>query len=266
MRNDVMNKLSKLAAGSVIMATAALGCASAALADGYAPKGKTVYERPTDWSGVYFGLHSGYQWSSIDGTLAGPGGAGISGPGPFSIDQSSAFGGGHIGVQHQFNNIVLGVEGNFDSMFKGEDGSTTCPNTALRCTGRVDDIWSVGGRLGWAAGHWMPYLTGGYANAGVHFNNQTTVAFPFLSTEEARTRNNGWYIGLGAEWIVSPGWTAGIEYRHYDFDSVGTRTFTTQPPQGIPVEGLRQDLTTDSISARVSWKFSREAAAPAPLK
>jgi hypothetical protein len=36
--------------------------------------------------------------------------------------------------------------------------------------------------------------------------------------------------------------------------------------QGQPVEGLRQDLTTDSISARVSWKFSREAAAPAPLK
>jgi opacity protein-like surface antigen len=58
---------------------------------------------------------------------------------------------------------------------------------------------------------------------------------------------------------VSPGWTAGIEYRHYDFDSTSTTTFT---PVGVPVERLRQDLTTDSISARVSWKFSREALAP----
>ncbi len=59
-----MNKLSKLAAGSVIAATAALGGASAVLADGYAPKGKVVYERPSDWSGVYFGVGSGYQWNS----------------------------------------------------------------------------------------------------------------------------------------------------------------------------------------------------------
>jgi len=252
-----MYKLSKLAAGSVIMATASLGCASASLADGYEPRGKVVYERPTDWSGVYFGLHSGYQWSSIEQRFTDFGTRD-------TVDTATAFGGGHIGIQHQFGAVVLGVEGNFDTMFKEMDGDTRCPNPALRCLGRVDDIWSVGGRAGWAAGRWMPYVTGGYANAGVHFNTQTTVAFPFLSTEEARTRNNGWYIGGGVEWIVSPGWTAGIEYRHYDFDSTGTRTFSTQPPQGVPVEGLRQDLTTDSISARVSWKFGREA--PAPLK
>ena len=63
-----MYNLSKLAAGSVIVATAALGSAGVALADGYAPKGKVVYERPSDWSGVYFGVSSGYQWSSIDVT------------------------------------------------------------------------------------------------------------------------------------------------------------------------------------------------------
>ena len=61
-----MYKLSKLAAGSAIAATAALGGAGLALADGYAPKGKVVYEPPSDWSGVYFGVGSGYQWSSID--------------------------------------------------------------------------------------------------------------------------------------------------------------------------------------------------------
>src|SRR3954451_19330233 len=149
-----MNKLSKLAAGAAVMAAAALGGAGLALADGYEPKGKMVYERPTDWRGVYFGLHSGYQWSSIDHNFTDFGTRD-------SVDQSSAFGGAHIGVQHQFNNIVLGVEGNFDTMFKETDGSTSCPNPALRCKGHVDDIWSVGGRAGWAAGHWMPYLTGG---------------------------------------------------------------------------------------------------------
>ena len=58
-----MYKVSKLAAGSVIAATAALGTASVALADGYEPR-RVVYERPMDWSGVYFGVGSGYQWST----------------------------------------------------------------------------------------------------------------------------------------------------------------------------------------------------------
>jgi outer membrane immunogenic protein len=251
-----MYKLSKLAAGSVIMAAAALSGASAVLADGYEPKGRMVYERPTDWSGVYFGLHSGYQWSSIDSRFTDLGTG-------FSVDQSSAFGGAHIGVQHQFNNIVVGVEGNFDTMFKETDGSTTCPNPAFRCHGHVDDIWSVGPRIGWAAGHWMPYATGGYASARVSYTGNAVAPFPFVAFDSASTRNNGWYLGGGVEWMVSPGWTAGIEYRHYEFDGATSLTFT--PAGALSTDGhLRQDLTTDSISARVSWKFSREA--PAPLK
>ena len=31
--------------------------------------------------------------------------------------------------------------------------------------GRFDDVLTIGPRLGWAMGKWMPYLTGGYANA-----------------------------------------------------------------------------------------------------
>jgi opacity protein-like surface antigen len=173
---------------------------------------------------------------------------------------------GHFGVQQQFGNIVLGVEANLDSMFKDKDASAACPNPLFRCNARVDDIASIGGRLGGAAGHYMPYLTGGYANAGVHFNNSAVAPFPFLSTEEGRTRNGGWYIGAGVEWIVSPNWTAGIEYRHYDFGDATSTTFTTQAPQGVPIESLRQDLTTDSLSARVSWKFNRDVPPPAPLK
>src|SRR5215475_13559460 len=54
-----MSKISKLAAGSAIAATAVLGGASVALADGYAAP-RVAYERPSNWSGVYFGVDSGY--------------------------------------------------------------------------------------------------------------------------------------------------------------------------------------------------------------
>ena len=247
-----MYKISKLAAGSVIAATAALGSAGMALADGYEPKGRVAYERPSDWSGVYFGLHSGYQWSSIDVAIE---------PGslfPFSVDHSSEFVGGHIGIQHQWGNIVLGVEGNLDMMFRNSTSTTICPDgSGATCAARLDDILSVGGRAGWAAGHWMPYVTGGYANA--RFTHEVfTGAAPVLNNT-ASTRNNGWYVGGGVEWIVSPGWTAGVEYRHYEFDTNTDIAFT---PAGTTVNLRSIDASTESVMARVSWKFGREYAAP----
>jgi len=253
-----MYNLSKLAAGSVIVATAALGSAGVASADGYERKGKVVYERPSDWSGVYFGLSSGYQWSSI----------GVSNPAfppGFTADHDSYLIGAHLGLQHQFGNIVVGVEGNWESSFRNNTGNFTCfapgpqltPGGLGNCGLRMDDVLSVGPRLGWAAGHWMPYVTGGYASAAYHFYGRT-IATNTLN-EEAKTRLQGWYIGGGVEWMVSPGWTAGIEYRHYDFNDATTAAFT---PGGAFLELARFDASMDTVMARVSWKFNREVVTP----
>src|SRR5262245_64514342 len=115
-----MSKLSILAAGSVIAATAAIGSASVALADGYASK-KVAYERPADWSGVYFGVGSGYQWSSIDvdhvPSVAFPTGIGI------SSDHDETFVSAHVGVQHQWGALVLGIEGGWMSTIRDHRGS-----------------------------------------------------------------------------------------------------------------------------------------------
>ena len=68
---------------------------------------------------------------------------------------------------------------------------------------------------------------------------------------------------VGGEWMISPGWTAGIEYRHYDF---GDAIVAAHTPAGAFLENVRFDATTDTITARVSWRWGREAAAPKPLK
>ena len=284
-----MSKLSKLAAGSVIAAAAAVGGANSALADEYASK-KVAYERPADWSGVYFGIGSGYQWSSIDvahvPSAAFPTGIGI------SSDHDEWFVSGHIGVQHQWGNIVLGVEGGWMSTFRDREGNHEFCNNALTtpgaagfgtpalalplsnkagnfCTGTLSDIVTIGARAGWAAGHWMPYITGGYANAGVDFEDRVPTAQGFGATsfqEQAHARLNGWYIGGGVEWVISPGWTTGIEYRHYEFESVDTAAYSRDFGVGsTTLERVRFEATTDTVEARVSWRWGRTEAA-APLK
>jgi outer membrane immunogenic protein len=297
-----MYKVSKLAAGSVIATTAALGWASVALADGYEPR-RVAYERPTDWSGVYFGVGSGYQWSSIDvnqvPSAVNPG-AGSANPGiGINSEHNEAFVSAHLGAQHQFGNIVLGIEGGWMSTLRDRDGShefcDTIPavlSTPILqggdfCTARLQDIITIGARAGWAMGRWMPYVTGGYANAGVDFAQRnpitaTTGPLPLPLTpagaagatveqEQAHTRLGGWYLGGGLEWAISPGWTTGIEYRHYEFGDGRTTGFSAcgagnpgcfSAAVGTPLERLKLGDTTDSVEARVSWRWGRPEAAP----
>jgi len=289
-----MSKLSKGAAGLVAVTTAAIGSASLALADGYTPA-KVAYERPADWSGVYFGVGSGYQWSSVE--VANPLSRGAIGT-HFTSDQDDAIVTAHIGVQHQWGAVVLGIEGGWMSSIRDRDGDSkfcdsvppvlTTPILAPGdfCRGRFNDVLSVGGRVGWAAGKWLPYITGGYANGAVDFENRirapgaSGVFGASILQEEAHARLSGWYLGAGFEWVVSPGWTTGIEYRHYDFGDRNTTAFSacTTPLAvgggvagcpfaaiGLPLETVRLSDSMDTITARVSWRWGREQAA-APLK
>jgi opacity protein-like surface antigen len=234
-------------------------------ADGMAPRGKAaVIEAPAIWSGFYVGTNTGYAWSSIDGALAPQVGAvtPVAGVGAFSVDYDTEFWGLVLGVQHQIGNVVVGVEGNWMSMYVDKPGSTRCPNAANFCTSRVDDILSIGGRLGWTMGHWMPYLSGGYANSSFSFRARTPTS---AAVDDGRTRNDGWYVGGGFDMVVAPGWTTGLEYRHYDFDNAGTTTRVAEAASAAPLQPLTQNATVDTLSLRLTYKWDipgRYAAPP----
>jgi opacity protein-like surface antigen len=254
-----MFKLNKIA-GSVIAVAAALGSAGVALADGYVPKGKVAYERPTNWSGFYFGVQSGYGWADIDSNITVSPFAGNDGVGNDSVTHGAAFVGAHIGLQHQFGAVVLGIEGNWSSTLRDEYAETTCPNPAITCAKRFNDVLSVGPRIGWAAGHWMPYVTGGYANIGI--SHESYITPTHTAVFWGGDRFSGWYVGGGFEWAISPGWTAGLEYRHYEFED---KTFLTFLPTGALTGDVRTiDPSLDTITARVSWRWGRPE--PRPLK
>ena len=146
-------------------------------------------------------------------------------------DHDSPVVGGQIGLQHQFGNFVLGVEGTLTVAYQDDHASTACPNPAFTCAMRFDDVITIGPRLGWAMGKWMPYLTGGYASAAFEqkISLNTASSNPFGD----RQRHSGWYIGGGVDMAVSHGWTIGLEYRHYDFDEA-----TYAPTRTVAATGL----------------------------
>ena len=245
----VMRQLNRLAAGTAVVALAAFAGAGLAQADGM-PGKRVAYERPWDWGGFYFGVHSGWQWSDIDSTS-------VTGVPLFSVSHDSPVVGGQIGIQHQFGQFVLGVEGTLTTSYQNDYASTPCPNILFTCAARFDDVLTIGPRLGWALGKWMPYITGGYANA--RFSEKVSInassSNPYMDSQ----RHSGWFIGTGVEMALSHGWTVGLEYRHYDFDNQlysVTRTLaggvidTSQPSDF-------KDVSLDTFTIRASWKFGR---------
>ena len=217
--------------------------------------------------GPRLGVHSGYQWSNIN--VQNP-----AFPPGFTVDHDSPVVGGQIGIQHQFGQIVLGIEGSLTTTYQNNPGSTACPGgTALgvgvpsvapfNCSARLDDILTIGPRIGFAMGKWMPYVTGGYANAAYHLYGRTLGTQ--IMVEEARARLSGWYIGGGVDMALSHGWTVGIDYRHYDFDPKIAPAFSTFNPAGSFIELARFDASSDIVTLRVSWKLGRDPCC-APLK
>ena len=253
-----------LVAGAFV-AGAFVATSSGVNADGMASRAKAapVVQAPTTWSGVYFGVQSGWAWADIGSTITASPGAGADGVGSDSVRHDAPVVGGQMGIQHQFGNIVLGVEATLTVAYQDSYANVTCPNPAITCGKRFDDLLSIGPRLGWAMGKWMPYLTGGYASASI--SHESYITGSVTGVFQGQERFEGWYIGGGVDMALAAGWTVGLEYRHYEFED---QTFLTNFVGG----GLTGDVRTidpslDTVSLRVSWKFDRPNPAPArPMK
>jgi outer membrane immunogenic protein len=212
-------------------------------------KAPTAVPPAFDWSGFYIGVQGGWQGSRIglssppDGTLS------------YEPHHNSGAVGGFGGMQSQFGQIVLGVEGGYLAGFG--QASLETPSISIFTPGgtgtaqaKLRDIWSVGGRIGWAAGNLMPYLTGGFANGSFQFDAQDV----FKHTEQARANTSGGYLGGGIDWAVTTNWIVGVEYRHYAFSAKTVTGFVTN--HSFQTESVRFAPSTDTVMGRLSYKFN----------
>ena len=206
-----MRQLNRLAAGTAVAAIAAVAGAGLAQADGM-PGKRVVYEKPWDWGGLYFGVHAGWAWADVDSEFRRRLAVDVS-----EVSLDAPIVGGQIGIQHQFGQFVLGVEGSGVFSYNDDYSNVSCPNPAMTC-GKHARQHPHGRPAGsaMAMGKWMPYITGGYANA--HFAQELRSTAQIPTDYSSDDRLEGWYIGGGVDMALAHGWTVGLEYRHYDFD------------------------------------------------
>ena len=188
--------MKRLALGILLASVAGAACAADLPAPGVPySKAPPIVSPATNWSGFYIGAMGGY---ASENTSDGPG---IKG----------GFGGGTVGYNWQFNNIVAGIEA--DGAFADVSSSITA--LGITATAKVDALATVRGRIGVAFDQVLLYGTGGLALA----DTKVSVSGSGITLSDTKTQT-GSAAGAGVEWMFLPRWSLKAEYLYRRFDSV----------------------------------------------
>jgi len=174
------------------------------------------------WTGAYGGVSFGVGGSkySHPGNGEQPNGA-ISSDN--TVNSASGYVGGfQAGYNYQFgNNIVLGIETDFQWSSIGANYSRVDMRTDYEWDLRKSRMLYFGtirGRVGYAFGPLLPYLTGGVAygrTASLDEEGgdiQTNGTFEPTTTGRAASIKWGWTVGAGLEYAIDARWRVKTEY------------------------------------------------------
>ncbi len=212
-----------------------LGClANAAFA---ADVSQTGY----DWSGAYVGGSIGYGGGSTGNSWRN--GSMPNWDVDGKIKYRSLLGGGYIGIQQQFDKVVLGAEADYTWMkFRGNDSHFAGVVNGLEMNG----VGTARARLGWALDRSLLYVTGGVAYGEITKSDQS-----FLHTKTS-TKVTGWTAGVGAEHAFTENWIGRIGYQYTDLGKA--ETLLRDPVIG-DYSHRANDLTFHSLQVGLSYKF-----------
>ena len=185
---------------------------SAGAADAPVLKARVAAPASYDWTGFYLGGHFGYGSGSLGRDVNAVPNAGVI----FPSSVTGLIGGYQIGYNaHLPNNVVIGWEADvtFASPIVGSATLPTPFNTDFEYAG------TARGRIGYASGRILPYVTGGVAWAQTKAD---TIDVNGDLISSASRLHWGWTAGVGVEYALTGRWTAKLEYNYID---LGARTY-----------------------------------------
>lgn len=170
--------------------------------------GRALY----NWTGFYLGGHVGY----------GRGGFGTdTNPLPseavfFPYSPTGLVGGFQSGYNLELpSHLVIGAE--LDVSFISPLDRAKLEPRPFNTT--FDYFSTARGRIGYAFGSWLPYVTGGLAFGQTHVNINDD--FGNVTSKPTKT-HLGWTVGAGVEVALGGPWSAKLDYSYFD---LGTKTY-----------------------------------------
>lgn len=188
-----------------------------------------AHPMPSLWGGIYAGVSGGYAWSGVDPIQSYD-----------SVDLSSGYFGGYLGMNGQFQMLVLGFEADLGSRW-GEGQRSFAGGTSLRAEAGL--LSSLRLRAGFAFDNLLVYATGGLAVGS--FEGELATATSLSRSSEMFA---GYVWGGGLEMKLTENLSGRVEALHYAFDDK-TFDFSSGP--------LRSDFSTTTVRAGLTYRFGR---------
>ena len=187
--------------------------------------------------------------------------------GSLSADASSWLAGGQAGYNWQADSFVYGLEADFSGMnLKSEKGGPLNGPAGADLAAKTDWYGSVRARLGWAAGPWLFYGTGGLAYGEVDLSSRFDTVFPIVGVvvpgslnAETSPLRAGWVASGGIEYLLRPNLTLGVGYQYVDLGSVSlasSTSFTSFPGTVQMAQSARVHAAFHIVAAGLNWHFS----------
>jgi outer membrane immunogenic protein len=236
-----------------------------------------------NWSGMYVGAHAGYGWGDFDFrnpavTVAVPGltlpGGGLTAGLPLerTFEGDGILGGAQVGVNAQWGNLVVGIEGDVSwvdihGSVRSTGGPFTIPSigpiptvgpitTVEGASAELDYLATVRGRLGFAFNNILVYGTGGLAFGRVESTADVTASLgpEFLALAASGGETHiGWTAGAGVEAMLTPNLSAKLEYLYADLGWENHRA-----PASVTASPLAASFIPPGASAAASGDFKVE--------
>jgi outer membrane immunogenic protein len=219
-----------------------LASASPAAADGPAPADPYRYAPPPvaleyDWGGIYLGGHVGAGTAAWDWEVANP---------SERLLQRGLSGevGAQLGVQKQWNSLLLGAEASYTWGDLGAKSNSSVVPGATRVSD-LSNLLMLAGRFGVTWQNYLAYTKVGFASAEIGFRSGT----PDGLLAPSSAWEPGWVVGLGIEYAIRPDITIGVEYDYIHFNAGVHEEIVA------PFGGVSASVEVQSVLARMNFKF-----------
>jgi outer membrane immunogenic protein len=213
-----MRKVLSLAAVAVILASGGAYAADAIVYSEPAPVAPASFY---SWTGGYVGFNLGYGGGKAKHPFSVTDTTGTLASGSLNMNSSGFLGGVQAGWNFQADQIVYGVEADFQGgNVKGETNiSANVPGAgALDAAIGTKLNWygTVRARLGYTAtDRFLVYATGGLAYGETKSYAKGDLGGAAFNESVKKTKT-GWTVGAGAEYAVTDNWTVKSEYLYTD--------------------------------------------------
>jgi outer membrane immunogenic protein len=201
-----------------------------------------AYSPSYSWAGLYVGAQIGRGWGQTQYSQfphASP--AGLVSP----MDLSGATGGAYVGYSFQFGSLVAGIEADAAKSWIRSQSVWVAADQMVRT--EFDWSASIRGRLGYAIGRVMLYITAGVTIARINFP-YTRISDPGGDNEQTRT---GWTAGAGLEFALADNLIFRGEYRYTDFGE----NFYVKPIEDGGVHPSDTPVTVQEVRAGIAYRF-----------